>query len=216
MHFIGGTVTDTESLREWTLVVRGNSEDESTWHWEVIGPKAYAYHDDIVVQEKANQCETAPSTNPNWKPITETKHYDPEMKNKYVCDHCGQEIRSAPTNPAMPKQREDAAEKYEREVERKHGSHWDCCYHSDTVEDAFKAGWDARDEEVRRLKENHEKWCPHFHDKYQEMKSENKRLREALERLEWIVNNAMDDECSVQIKMAFSEIRREALKANDG
>lgn len=27
-----------------------------------------------------------------WKPITDTALYDPELKNKYVCGHCGQPI----------------------------------------------------------------------------------------------------------------------------
>ncbi len=35
--------------REWTLVVRGDPRNSSTWYWEVLGPCASEYHDDTHV-----------------------------------------------------------------------------------------------------------------------------------------------------------------------
>lgn len=54
-------------MKKWFLIVRGDSSDPSTWHWEVIGSQAGSYHDDIEVIELTPEIELN---------LSRVSHYD--------------------------------------------------------------------------------------------------------------------------------------------
>jgi len=43
--------TKSQKARTWCLAVRGDATDPATWYWEVLGPKAKEFHDDVMVTE---------------------------------------------------------------------------------------------------------------------------------------------------------------------
>lgn len=84
------TVGQSQPLpREWHLIVRGNIEDEGTWHWETIGPRPDAYHDDVTVIEKPSlhiDSESGVNTLHKGSDVTDTPLKDNKRSEDVMLD----------------------------------------------------------------------------------------------------------------------------------
>jgi hypothetical protein len=175
-------MSDTaKEIREWCLVVRGDSEKPETWHWEVFGPDATAFHDDVTVREVLEGEEDRPAVadtsavgfpSEEFRAWHEQRFNERPPMNKAECALWGWDAREVEFN-RMNLEYDEEVSALKRKLEN-HKANWET-----TSVVALRS-------EIKRMKEENER-CKEIAERdgkdYSDLCAANKRLLEALENM---------------------------------